>query len=356
MKRALIAFLAMALIVSAIGFAASEYAPLQKGSKGNAVAQLQTRLKELGFYSISVDGDYGNGTEKAVKAFEAYNGLEETGIASAELQALLFSDEAKGIPVPDVEISDVGLRKSYGYYFARPSFVNHTESTIDSITVLIKAYNAYGERIGYDGAYTINDIMQYDGIDDYNLDDSTVEINGLKIKPDGRYSLNGNNEMDFYSFDSDALDTVYLAISRYHTTDGEMVDITENDQIWYGSDGKIVETSYPNGVKPVAELTRQIEEDAESYMLGLTACYISNFFAEVAGVPCGGVYVDMLEDDSILKDAGVREGDILVKIGDVWVYDEDSLVLAKGLAKDCDSVSVVFYHRGERLEAEISPR
>ena len=44
---------------------------LQRGFKGSeAVRSLQKRLKELGYYSGSVDGDFGEGTEKAVKEFQ----------------------------------------------------------------------------------------------------------------------------------------------------------------------------------------------------------------------------------------------------------------------------------------------
>ena len=48
----------------------SGYTELSKGSKGDEVKALQTRLFELGFYNISIDGDYGNGTVNAIKDFE----------------------------------------------------------------------------------------------------------------------------------------------------------------------------------------------------------------------------------------------------------------------------------------------
>lgn len=79
----------------------SLYMELSKGSKGDEVVKLQNRLKELGFYTISVDGDYGNGTVKAVERFQQFSGLEITGIASIEMQAKLFSNEAQGILNPD---------------------------------------------------------------------------------------------------------------------------------------------------------------------------------------------------------------------------------------------------------------
>ncbi len=70
---------------------------LSKGSKGTWVRKLQKRLKNLGFYSKSIDGDYGKGTVTAVEQFQQFNGLEVTGVASTDLQHLLYSNEAKGI-------------------------------------------------------------------------------------------------------------------------------------------------------------------------------------------------------------------------------------------------------------------
>jgi lysozyme len=44
---------------------------LARGSKGEEVKVLQERLKDLGYYKIKVDGDFGSGTDTAVRAFQA---------------------------------------------------------------------------------------------------------------------------------------------------------------------------------------------------------------------------------------------------------------------------------------------
>ena len=56
---------------------------LQQGSSGSSVSAVQRRLKELGFYSGSSDGEFGEGTRAAVIRFQRANGLEETGIVDA---------------------------------------------------------------------------------------------------------------------------------------------------------------------------------------------------------------------------------------------------------------------------------
>ena len=71
---------------------------LSNGSQSDAVKRLQRRLIRLGYMVGSADGIYGGGTARAVRIFQYYNALPQTGIADLETQKLLFSEEAK---VPD---------------------------------------------------------------------------------------------------------------------------------------------------------------------------------------------------------------------------------------------------------------
>jgi predicted chitinase len=54
---------------------------LRKGSNGNRVIRLQTNLKALGYNPGNIDGIYGDGTEDAVKLFQAQHGLVADGVA-----------------------------------------------------------------------------------------------------------------------------------------------------------------------------------------------------------------------------------------------------------------------------------
>ena len=67
---------------------------LKKGSQGEKVKELQRRLKELGYYKDYVDGDYGDATVKAVKAFQKMNGLTEDGVAGSTTLKKLNDDKA----------------------------------------------------------------------------------------------------------------------------------------------------------------------------------------------------------------------------------------------------------------------
>ncbi|MBQ8649040.1 MAG: spore cortex-lytic enzyme [Clostridia bacterium] len=59
------------------------------GSRGDEVRQIQTVLKNQGYYTENVDGIYGTITKNAVIAFQKNNGLTADGIAGAKtLKAL----------------------------------------------------------------------------------------------------------------------------------------------------------------------------------------------------------------------------------------------------------------------------
>ena len=69
---------------------------LEWGDSGEAVRQLQVRLKELGYYSSSIDGQYGSGTYAAIYTFQQRNGLAATGKADTATLIRLYSDDAIG--------------------------------------------------------------------------------------------------------------------------------------------------------------------------------------------------------------------------------------------------------------------
>ena len=68
----------------------SAYTPITASSDEMEIRTLQMALQELGFYTITVDGKYGNGTKKAVSAFQTKNGLKATGAADVETLELMF--------------------------------------------------------------------------------------------------------------------------------------------------------------------------------------------------------------------------------------------------------------------------
>lgn len=102
---------------------------------------MQERLIELGYLDDSADGVFGNNTLIAVKFFQQDAGFDVDGIASPEMQALLFSEDAprRATPSPSPDPSAtvaptpnagaVALRARVGWRFPKPKFPrarNHT--------------------------------------------------------------------------------------------------------------------------------------------------------------------------------------------------------------------------------------
>lgn len=79
-------------------------AGLRRGSSGERVRALQTRLKDLG-YALRVDGDFGMDTYRQVLAFQAENNLKADGIVGPKTQVAL--DNAQSIIEPEREFADV---------------------------------------------------------------------------------------------------------------------------------------------------------------------------------------------------------------------------------------------------------
>ena len=71
---------------------------LKWGSRGSTVREVQTRLKNWGFYKGNVDGIYGWRTANAVKAFQRKHGLKVDGIVGNTTARYWVSGQ--GLPQP----------------------------------------------------------------------------------------------------------------------------------------------------------------------------------------------------------------------------------------------------------------
>lgn len=68
-----------------------EYPTLKKGSKGEYVKKLQTLLKNNGFTTLEVDGDFGEMTKIAVIEFQGMNKLTKDGVCGPKTWQKLLS-------------------------------------------------------------------------------------------------------------------------------------------------------------------------------------------------------------------------------------------------------------------------
>src|SRR5690606_38464663 len=78
------------------------------GSKGDEVKRLQRRLQVLNCYAGPIDGDFGGGTEIAVRRFQQRAGLTVDGIVGPETWRAPSPGEV--IPRPALPQQPVGFR------------------------------------------------------------------------------------------------------------------------------------------------------------------------------------------------------------------------------------------------------
>ena len=99
-KRSKRLCLALAVLLSVsmvlVALAPAVEAASYKGSNGTVVTQIQTKLKSWGYYTGSVDGVYGSGTERAVRAFQQKNSLTVDGKAGDQTLAAMGLSAVSG--------------------------------------------------------------------------------------------------------------------------------------------------------------------------------------------------------------------------------------------------------------------
>jgi peptidoglycan hydrolase-like protein with peptidoglycan-binding domain len=88
---------------------ATELSTLRPGSTGEAVRGLQKQLKELGYYDVEIDGQYGSTTQTAVSKYQSANNLTSDGIAGAttrkSLQQAVKEKTVSATPISTPEAS-----------------------------------------------------------------------------------------------------------------------------------------------------------------------------------------------------------------------------------------------------------
>lgn len=79
------------------------------GSRGTEVRNIQTRLKQWGYYNDAVDGIYGTKTREAVRYFQRKNGLVVDGIAGPATLRAIGLPTGSAAPTGGYSSSDYNL-------------------------------------------------------------------------------------------------------------------------------------------------------------------------------------------------------------------------------------------------------
>ena len=178
---------------------------LEKGSTGSDVKELQTKLKKLGYYDAYVDGDYGDTTVAAVKAFQKKYNLTADGIAGKETLKKLDSAYKNADSAKDVDslrmgdsgsaVKDLQTKlKKLGYY---DGTVDSTfgSGTYAAVKAFQKKYNLTADGVAgsetlkkLDSAYKNADSDKDDGSLRKGATGSAVKDLQTKLKKLGFYN------------------------------------------------------------------------------------------------------------------------------------------------------------------------
>ncbi len=146
---------------------------LAKGDKNGAVKALQQRLKDLGFYTSGVDGDYGGGTQEAVRLFQSQHGLTADGQAGPDTLAAVFSQQAKqavATPTPDPAAlpmlvnADNPVADSY-----KPGGLVNLRKTLPSDLVYVKGSDIEGDKEAVAALQTLFEAAKADGVTGFQI-------------------------------------------------------------------------------------------------------------------------------------------------------------------------------------------
>ncbi len=139
----------------------------RNGSTGEEVEKIQTRLKELGFYTGAVDGHFGDATEKAYREFQAAAGLLVDGIAGSDRE-VLYSDDAPHAPKEEpttapVEEETTEPTTAPAEEEATEEYKSgdENETVMEIQTKLAELLYLDVEPTGYYGDFTVQSVMNF---------------------------------------------------------------------------------------------------------------------------------------------------------------------------------------------------
>ena len=148
-------------------------ASLSKGDAGDTVRAMQERLKILGYYNGNVDGDFGGGTQEAVRLFQSQNSLNVDGVAAEQTLSLLYSDDARQAavtPTPDPSAMPSLVNKKYPVSSDdRPGDLVLLRNVLPSSLVYVKGSEIEGDRTAVAALQTMLEAAAAHGVTGWQI-------------------------------------------------------------------------------------------------------------------------------------------------------------------------------------------
>lgn len=196
--------------------ASYDFTTLKKGSKGQAVKDLQQRLTDLGYLNDKVDGSFGTVTGIAVMSFCDQNGLSVSAEATPEMQSLLYSSSAKYYSEPYIPLVigteykwKSNTRNDVGTFYIQ--LVNRSHRQIRGYEIYLYRTNMWDEKIyNDDGGW----LYKYEEIQTF--------------KP-GQWQNTNPLVFGYFAYTY----TVWAGIHKIVFDDGEIREVDYDDIEWF---------------------------------------------------------------------------------------------------------------------------
>ena len=312
----------------------SQYHLIEIGMEDDMVPAIKARLNALGFNGGSNSKKLTKDFVNPIKNFQRKNGMTDDGVCSPEFQAALFSLKAKNnkgvTPEPEdpIQITQGNVKSSGGRGTITFTVKNLTGAKVDAFDFRMKLYSTYGDRFLLSSFS--EKVTMADEVAAFDMSEERATINRNS-------TLQISMGMGDYYFAG-----CMIAISAYHTENGETVMIPNDELHWFAF-GKGVEKGYQ--ARLITPLTEREKQLASDWLLGVKGIYVDDEIAE-AYDSRGGFMISSMTPDSPADAAGLQAGDILLAIGDVRIFGGSSLDRARAAIAEGETVDVLFYRNG----------
>ena len=196
--------------------ASYDFTTLKKGSRGQAVRDLQQRLTDLGYLCDKVDGVFGTNTLTAVRSFCDQNGFPIRNEATPEMQSFLYSKHAQYYKEPWIPLvigQTFTCEKVKGYDMGafRIKLTNRSHRGIRGYVLYFYSIDVWGEKHRFAGGQTE---FGYQGVNfiksGYTEDSFTYQVEPYA---------------NTYA--------VYVGVQKIVFDDGEIREIDPSDVVYY---------------------------------------------------------------------------------------------------------------------------
>lgn len=154
---------------------------LQIGSRGDAVKELQSMLSKLGYYSGTLDGDYGSYTDAAVRKFQAARGLYVDGVVGSYTMAALRGQNAQAPAASSTSTASQPVAQSTS--FTGSLSRGSTGSAVAEVQSMLSKLGFYsGTQDGDFGSYTDAAVRRFQQANGLYVDGVVGSITMAKLR------------------------------------------------------------------------------------------------------------------------------------------------------------------------------